>query len=153
MRKLAEVHVHHLHDRELPVKHHNTQSYWQEVVSACVLWWQRQFHCSLCSLTSCVVECAYVCGAFTNCMYLCKLVHLAREWRPPIWYNAGWLWPLSHWIAQTSECVVVSWLGSCFAGRWGQVWLHKHCWLVEVVDLAWPRELRLQSYLLWWEAK
>ena len=37
MRKLAEVHVHHLRDRDLPVKHDNTQSYWQEVVSACVL--------------------------------------------------------------------------------------------------------------------
>ena len=37
MQKLAEVHVQVLRGRELPVKHQDTQSYWQEVVSACVL--------------------------------------------------------------------------------------------------------------------
>ena len=37
MRKLAEVHVEELGDRVLTGKHEDTQSYWQEVVSACVL--------------------------------------------------------------------------------------------------------------------
>ncbi len=37
MRKLAEIHVQVLRDREIPVRHRDTKSFWQEVVSACVL--------------------------------------------------------------------------------------------------------------------
>ena len=69
MKKLAEVHGIPWGDRELPVMHDNTQSFWEEAVSACLALTEANSiaRISLCNLDKLFSYACTVCTSASKC--------------------------------------------------------------------------------------